>query len=680
MLRDRITGSELGDVVAVAIPDPVFAVVDDLRMRALAGVRDSAERTRITRLWNRIAQDVVTGGDPAEWQRILGESDYPHLARVAPTPADAGRLGARGLVASAAELPALWASPFADLLPEALAHTLDLDLRLVQPDPQSPGNTFVNTLNPGGRSGTLHLGYNGTDHFDALVPASAPLPPAQDPDTTGDPVTTPEPDDSPVFGEWLRSMGGITDLDGTDDDAPDRGDRVPLETQLERHRPARLMTGQDARPPGPAPRTVTFDDGSRIPATLIDPDADPGDGTPGSRTDGAGRNRPAGLFTGLGKTTLRSPEQVAEEILGGLPPKLRAQFDEADLLRLLTEQPGAFTAPRGARFVGREKSGVGHELTVEAIPYHRWERFSDVDGGTVRLDTMRRGQAGTGGGRSVGFGRRIAGGLSMGPPLNWLLKLGFSLGWTRRTDYTQGTQAYNQSEWRAHEGSHLHLDDVHYRVRVDRVTEAPAATGSPAPTGNSGTEDVPSGPRLAALAGAHRRVRHARRAELAAAGRPDRALQGAPPGTEDAHLPGRRRAAHDRHHRAAPDGPARRSRTRDIRCTAREFSAPHTGLLRPPRQAPRPVRPVRGAGHRAGADPRQRAASAGAPHRGAVGAAPGHPGRGVREGGAARPHPDHVPERAGARPRHPPGVPGHLRAELHPHAARRPTYASRAVR
>ncbi|NKQ27266.1 hypothetical protein HF200_23315, partial [Streptomyces galbus] len=296
---------------------------------------------------------------------------------------------------------------------------------------------------------------------------SDPTPPT----TVGSTPDGPTADDAPESAEET----------GT----PDRGDPVPLETQLERHRPARLLTGQDAPPPGPAPRTVTFADGSRLPTVLLSPEADPGDGTPGEgtpgegtpTTDGPSGSGRTGLFTGLGVTTLRSPEQVARQILEGLPRNLRARFDEAELLRLLTDQPGAFTAPRGARFVGREKSGVGLEMTVEAVPYHRWERFADVDGGTVRLDTMRRGQAGTGGGRSVGFGRRIAGALSMGPPLNWLLKIGVSLGWTRRTDYVQGTQAYNQSEWRAHEGSHLHLDDVYYRVRVDRVTEAPGTTG-----------------------------------------------------------------------------------------------------------------------------------------------------------------------------------------------------------
>ncbi|MYS49750.1 hypothetical protein GTW46_06640, partial [Streptomyces sp. SID6013] len=249
-----------------------------------------------------------------------------------------------------------------------------------------------------------------------------------------------------------------------------------------------LLTGTDVRPPGPAPRSVTFEDGSRLPAALIRPGADPrdtgGDGTPGVE--------PTGLFAGTGVLSLRGPELAARQILDGLPERLRTRFDEAELLRLLTDQPSAFTAPRGARLVGREKSGVGLEMTVEAVPYHRWVRLPDVGGGTVKADTMRRGQAGTGGGRSVGFGRRIAGALSMGPPLEWLLKIGASLGWARRTDYSQGTAAYQQTEHRAHEGSHLHLDDVHYRVRVHRVTEAPRSAATAADTdGTTGTGPAP---------------------------------------------------------------------------------------------------------------------------------------------------------------------------------------------
>lgn len=111
MLRERITGSELATAAAEAMPDPVLAVVDDLRMTAVAGVRDPDARRRITERWNRIAQSVVTDGDARQWRRILRDSGYPHLAHLAPTPADARRLGTEGLFAEAAELRELWSSP-----------------------------------------------------------------------------------------------------------------------------------------------------------------------------------------------------------------------------------------------------------------------------------------------------------------------------------------------------------------------------------------------------------------------------------------------------------------------------------------------------------------------------------------------------------------------------------------
>ncbi|MFC8414804.1 hypothetical protein ACFUJ2_15005, partial [Streptomyces coelicoflavus] len=538
LLADRLTGSELAAAAAEATPDPVLAVVDDLRMDALAGVVDPAGRQRITEHWNEIAQAVVTDGDPREWQRILVESGYPHLAALAPTPADARRIGTEQLIVTATRLPELWASPFSDLLPQALAHTLDLDLRLVQPDPQSPGSTLVTSLHPGGRGGTLHLDYNGTDHYSALVPfppvrTSAAASPGESdpfgqwlhdmggiPDLFGpdpqetlrqwlhDMATTPDlygPDPQETLRQWLHDMAGVTDLPapatqrpgpftqwlqdlgGTPDlFGPDPDEQVPLETRLERNRPAQLLTGPDVSPPRPAPHTVTFADGSALPSVLISPQSGPRDGDP----DGT-QSPPTGLLTGPGVLTLRSPGQVAQQILGQLPSKLRSQFDEAELLRLLTEQPSAFTAPRGALLVGREKSGVGHEMRVEAIPYHHWKRLSDADGSTVKLDTTRRGQAGTGVGSSIGTGRRIAGALGLGPPLNWILKVSASLGWTRRTDYALGTQTYHQSESREPDGSHLHLDDVYYQVRVDRVvlprhrlTKRPGTVGQdPPPAG-----------------------------------------------------------------------------------------------------------------------------------------------------------------------------------------------------
>ncbi|MEV1019294.1 hypothetical protein AB0J02_03015, partial [Streptomyces sp. NPDC050264] len=201
LLRDRITGSELATAAAEATPDPVLAVVDDLRMTALAGVRDPDGQRDITRNWNRIAQEVVTDGDAARWRRILKDSGYPQLAEVAPTPADARRLGTEGLLAAAAEHSGLWSSPFADLLPQALAHTLDLDLRLVQPDSHAPGSTYVTALHPGAGTGTLHLAYNGVDHYDALIPTPTPEPTTPAPIPSDSTPTTPTPAPIPVVSD-----------------------------------------------------------------------------------------------------------------------------------------------------------------------------------------------------------------------------------------------------------------------------------------------------------------------------------------------------------------------------------------------------------------------------------------------------------------------------------------------
>ncbi|SEB69146.1 hypothetical protein SAMN05216482_0559 [Streptomyces sp. PAN_FS17] len=86
LLRDRIAGSELAAAAAEATPDPVLAVVDDLRMTALAGVRNPDAQRRITQRWNGIAQAVVDNGDARRWRRILRDSGYPQLAEIAPTP------------------------------------------------------------------------------------------------------------------------------------------------------------------------------------------------------------------------------------------------------------------------------------------------------------------------------------------------------------------------------------------------------------------------------------------------------------------------------------------------------------------------------------------------------------------------------------------------------------------
>ncbi|WP_449343903.1 scabin-related ADP-ribosyltransferase [Streptomyces mexicanus] len=556
LLHDRLHGSELADALTESSPDPVRTVLDDLRS---AYVGPGPVHPDADAEWRRFS-DAVLSGDTASWRRLVEASPYPDLLTVAPTPEEARRLGAGGLLTATAHRSGLWASPFGDLIPVALAQATGIDLRVV-------GNDGVLAPNPTGSGGTVYVRYNGRDHYDALVPvasapAPSPAPAAPDTDTDTVPATrqaapasepTPagkepvpaapapmlhfqelqaevdrlgevlaeeptaaarlaagtdstrplspgdirvveqdarvrqaeqrldqalSPSGSAAAGSVAISSAGATAAGSaagqqTTDGDGDRSARVPLETQLERQRPPRLLTGAAAPPPGPPPREVTFDDGSRLPAALIAPDgAENGRGSSGA------------LMPGVGRVALRDADKVADHIVTHLPPQVRSVFDDAELRRLLTEDPSAFTAPRGARFVARQASGVGYEVTVQALPYHRWERFADPEGGTVKLDSLHRGQGTTTAARTVSSVRRIAGAVSLGPPLEWMLRLAASFGRSRRTDYNSGMQAFSQSEWRAMDGSHLHLDDVHYQVRVERVT---APTGSPGSRGGTGT-------------------------------------------------------------------------------------------------------------------------------------------------------------------------------------------------
>jgi len=534
LLHDRLNGSELADALTESSPDPVRTVLDDLRS---AYVGPGPVHPDADAEWRRFS-DAVLSGDTASWRRLVEGSPYPDLLTVAPTPEEARRLGAGGLLTAAAHHSGLWASPFGDLIPVALAHATGIDLRVV-------GNDGVLSVNPAGSGGTVYVRYNGRDHYDALVPvASAPAPSPATAPLASAPQPTPAGKESvpaaiPRFQELQAEVDRLGEVlaeeptaaarlaAGTDSARPlspgdirvveqdarvrqaqqrldqalspagaapapavaadsagtttggsaagkqttdgdgDRSARVPLETQLERQRPPRLLTGAAAPPPGPPPREVTFDDGSRLPAALIAPDgAENGRGSSGA------------LMPGVGRVSLRDADKVADHVVAHLPPQVRSVFDDAELRRLLTEDPSAFTAPRGARFVARQASGVGYEVTVQALPYHRWERFADPEGGTVKLDSLHRGQGATTAARTVSSVRRIAGAVSLGPPLEWMLRLAASFGRSRRTDYNSGTQAFSQSEWRAMDGSHLHLDDVHYQVRVERVTAPKGTTGS----------------------------------------------------------------------------------------------------------------------------------------------------------------------------------------------------------
>ncbi|MDQ0988454.1 hypothetical protein [Streptomyces sp. V2I9] len=456
LVRTRLTGSELADALTQYVPDPVQMVLDHVHEH-FRGASDVADPWADT-AWDMIAEAVLAG-DAAVWSQLLRDSGYGSLLEVAPTPQDARLLGSGGLLSEAAGRSDLASSPFGHLLPQALAHSMDIDLRIVHGD-------SVTDLNPGGRGGILYVAYDESGHYTALAAAGSASRGAEP--AHGQDVLAGRR--SPL--DLLRSAFRRTKNTSQDRELAalraartEEATGVPIETQLDRHRPPQLVAS-GAEPPARGSGPVVFEDGSRLPEELVRP----------------GGVRAGGLMSGAGRMTLRGTDEAADQILARLPAEVRAHFDEAELRRLLNDEPSAFTAPRGATFVVRGskewspvgRTPVGYEVTVEALPYHRWERFADPKGASVRLDTVHRGQASTGVPRSVGTARKVAAATTLGAPMPWMVKAGASFGLTRRTDYSTGTQMFNQTEMRDWQGSHLHLDDVYYQVRIDKLTPASA--------------------------------------------------------------------------------------------------------------------------------------------------------------------------------------------------------------
>ena len=498
-------------------------------------------------------QERVRAGDPGAWRDLLRDSAYGELLDFAPTPAQARTVGLVETLAQTAWRTSMWNSPFGDLIPEVLAATRGVDLRVVSP-------LHTQRVNPDADGMPLFVAYNDRNHYEALEPSSAPAPvsgattlsKAPDPSPVGPKDPTGKvlgaPANSPaVVSRWgaLGTLGNLADAAGSGglgkafawmprvalpevnlpslalpsvslpslslpapharlsgvwqqlrdwtsgllgstrtpapiDNAADvarqeqsKPQPVPVETQLDRNRPPRILPGTDRAPALAPPESVTFADGSRLHPEYLNP------------ADGTG-DRSGGLMPGLGVQTLRDSDRVAERILAGLPERVRRTFDHTELRRMLHEEPEAFTAPHGARFVSREKSGRGFETTVRARPRHRWERFADPEGFAYTMEGAHRGTRTTGVPQSVSRARRLAGAVSLGPPLNWMVRVGGTFGRTRRTDYNTGTQQSSETEWRSMAGSHLHLDDVSYQVDVHEVA-LEKSSGRPGPADSAAT-------------------------------------------------------------------------------------------------------------------------------------------------------------------------------------------------
>ncbi|MER6290339.1 hypothetical protein [Streptomyces sviceus] len=480
---DAADGAVLADLPRAAVrallpgyrPDPADAPADD-RDRLMDAARREILRPL---LQERLTQD----GPAAEtaWRTLL-EVGYPRWALTGPRLDAVRGHGVGDLVADSLRDVNLWNTPFFDHAPGLVAQALGVRLVVVRTD-GGPDQEY----NPDGTR-TVHVLYNGVDHYSALAPAEG--------------NGTTEAPRSPAGSETVAPVTGHDDIlgSGTSEDltdlvaflrvqAPDTTDRTldglrrltpgtlaalrasrgetpppprdpaaeltspadpfaDIEAELDTHRPPRLDHSLLPPPPQPAGKTVTFTDGSTLPSHL-------GDGA-----------------YGHSRARLRGTDQVVREIgeRAALPEDVRARLERA-----LRATPQAFHGDGWLSPPFTDSRGRTRVMRVRTRPHGVWERFTDAHGVPVKVDAGHRSQVTSGPSRTVAQTKRLAGSLPIGPPAGPVAygRVGAAVTYGRSYDYAMQDQTLSQVETRRLDGSHLHLDDVQYEVSFEG---APTAT------------------------------------------------------------------------------------------------------------------------------------------------------------------------------------------------------------
>jgi hypothetical protein len=202
LLRDLPTG-----VARTLLPDDPSALppVDrDFEQRQIALAHAETLRAEVL--------DVLRAGpgDPAAdalWQRVRAE--LPHRVREAGLPHDRTEflaLSPNDLVVRALSSADLWQSPFYDEVPLLMARALGIDLVVVQPGAR--GGHSALPLDADATGPTVHVHYNGINHYESLEPDGTPAPAA--------PVSPQGPRPTPDLQADRSDQSGRTDRSDRD--------------------------------------------------------------------------------------------------------------------------------------------------------------------------------------------------------------------------------------------------------------------------------------------------------------------------------------------------------------------------------------------------------------------------------------------------------------------------------
>ncbi|MGV9284614.1 toxin glutamine deamidase domain-containing protein [Streptomyces sp. NPDC003730] len=240
---------------------------------------------------------------------------------------------------------------------------------------------------------------------------------------------------------------------------------------LEERRPPRL----DRELP-PAPTTtgpVRFSDGTRLPAQMAEGVGTrltqlPPDVVRRSFAFGQSNPRLRGIDQAVGEL---GRELATRESTRPALPKGQKQGTPVlleQVSRALRDDPRGFFGD-GRTFSYRTANGGTRVLRVTARPYGTWERFTFGYANPVKNDVMRRSTTTGGQVKANGTSFGLSPSVPLGPLKSFLspwARLHAQVNFGKQVKYNQQRQVINQTESRASDASHLHVDDVWYEFSV----------------------------------------------------------------------------------------------------------------------------------------------------------------------------------------------------------------------
>ncbi|MFC4508395.1 hypothetical protein [Streptomyces vulcanius] len=199
-----------------------------------------------------------------------------------------------------------------------------------------------------------------------------------------------------------------------------------------------------------------------------------------------------GVSFGQSEVVLRGVDDVVAEIRRQLVDRphvdpAAAELDTAgtgllaEVRRTLDLRPRSLTG-EGRSFSYTDRSGETRVLHLSVRHHGNWQRFGDDYGKPSKIDTMHRAVTTFGQTKSVQSVSQLGLGVPLLAPISSVLLGGFARVAVRgsRTDkvsYTQTDQGVTEMETRTLDGSHVHLDDAYYRLRVTDDEGRNAAVG-----------------------------------------------------------------------------------------------------------------------------------------------------------------------------------------------------------